>query len=100
MNSYGVGHFYRNQGVNKAIDGITDLSPSIMHGVSLSNTSSWHNLKFTYLSISYSGSDNTTKKLSNYNGQSSLSNAILIVPLNRTHLLVFHCHHIQIKKFL
>ena len=35
MNSYGVGHFHKNQGVNNAVDGITDLSPSIMHGVSL-----------------------------------------------------------------
>ena len=81
MNSYGVGHFHKNQGVNNAVDGITDLSPSIMHGVSLGNPSSWHNLKFTYLSISYSGNDNKSKKLSNYNGQSSLSNAIWIVPI-------------------
>ena len=81
MNSYGVGHFHKNQGVNNAVDGITDLSPSIMHGVSLGNPSSWHNLKFTYLSISYSGNDNKSKKLSNFNGQSSLSNAIWIVPI-------------------
>ena len=81
MNSYGVGHFNKNQGVNNALDGITDLSPSIMNGVSFGNPSSWHNLKFTYLSISYSGNDNTQKKLSNYNRQSSLSNAIWIVPI-------------------
>ena len=81
MNSYGIGHFYKNQGLNNAVDGITDLSPSLYNKSSLSNPSTWHNLKFTYLSLSYNANDNSFKNKSIYNGYSSLSNAIWIIPI-------------------
>ena len=81
MNAFGIGHFNKNQGVKNAIDGITELSPSLIKNVSLSNPSTWHNLRFTYLSLSYSGNDNSFKNLSIFNGYSSLSDAIWIVPI-------------------
>ena len=53
MNAIGLGKFCSNQGANNAMDGISLLSPSVSKNVNFSNPSTWHNLKFTYLSISY-----------------------------------------------
>ena len=50
MNAIGLGKFYSNQGVYNAMDGVNTLAPSILKNVNFSNPSTWHNLKFTYLS--------------------------------------------------
>ncbi len=81
MNALGIGHYYHNQGISNAIDGIIELSPSFKSDVSLSNPSTWHNLKFTFLSLSYGGNENSFNKTSISNGYSSLSNAIWVVPI-------------------
>jgi len=81
MNALGLGHYYHNQGISNAIDGIIELSPSFKSDVSLSNPSTWHNLKFTFLSLSYGGNENSFNKTSISNGYSSLSNAIWVVPI-------------------
>jgi len=81
MNALGVGHYYHNQGLNNAMDGIIELSPSFKSKVSLSNPSTWHNLKFTFLSLSYGGNENSINKSSISNGYSSISNAIWVVPI-------------------
>ena len=81
MNAFGIGHFYHYQGLNNAMDGITELTPSFQSDVSLSNPSTWHNLKFAYLSLAYSGNENSEKTSSLSNGYSSLSNAIWVVPI-------------------
>ncbi len=81
MNALGVGHYYHNQGLNNAMDGMIELSPSFKSKVSLSNPSTWHNLKFTFLSLSYGGNENSINKSSISNGYSSLSNAIWVVPI-------------------
>ena len=81
MNALGVGHYYHNQGLNNAMDGIIELSPSFKSKVSLSNPSTWHNLKFTFLSLSYGGNESSINKSSISNGYSSISNAIWVVPI-------------------
>lgn len=81
MNGLGIGHFNQNQGLGNAVDGTTELAPSFHRRVSLSNPSTWHNLKYAYLSVSYSGNENSLKEPSATNGYSSLSNAIWVVPI-------------------
>ena len=81
MNGIGVGHFYRYQGIQNALSGTVELAPSFQNNVSLTNPSTWHNLKFAYLSISYSGNENVIRTPSTVNGYSSLSNALWVVPV-------------------
>ena len=61
MNGIGVGHFNKYQGIQSAVDGAVELAPSFQKNVSLANPSTWHNLKFAYLSISYSGNENVIR---------------------------------------
>ncbi len=81
MNGIGVGHFNKYQGIQNALSGAVELAPSFQKNVSLTNPSTWHNLKFAYLSISYSGNENVIKTPSTVNGYSSLSNALWVVPI-------------------
>ena len=81
MNGFGIGHYSSYQGIGNAVDGMTELTPAFQKEVSLSNPSTWHNLKFAYLSMSYSGNENILNESSVMNGYSSLSNAIWVVPI-------------------
>ena len=81
MNGLGIGHYSSYQGIWNAVDGMTELTPAFQKEVSLSNPSTWHNLKFAYLSISYSGNENLLNEPSVINGYSSLSKAIWVVPI-------------------
>ena len=81
MNALGVGHFYHHQGIGNATSGVIDLSPSFKSNVSLTNPATWHNLKFTFLSLSYSGNENSFDDGSMANGYSSISNAMWVVPI-------------------
>ena len=81
MNGIGVGHFNEYQGIKNAVSGAVELAPSFKKNVSLTNPSTWHNLKFAYLSISYSGNENVIRTPSTVNGYSSLSNALWVVPI-------------------
>ena len=81
MNGIGVGHFNEYQGIKNAVSGAVELAPSFQKNVSLTNPSTWHNLKFAYLSISYSGNENVIRTPSTVNGYSSLSNALWVVPI-------------------
>ena len=53
MNAIGLGKLCSDQGANNAMDGISLLSPSVSKNVNFSNPSTWHKLKFTYLSLSF-----------------------------------------------
>jgi len=81
MNAIGLGKFYSNQGVYNAMDGVNVLSPSILKDVNFSNPSTWHNLKFTYLSLSYSADQISFETLPLVNRYSGLSNALWIIPI-------------------
>tara|TARA_B110000495_G_scaffold68732_1_gene58662 strand:+ start:170 stop:1435 length:1266 start_codon:yes stop_codon:yes gene_type:complete len=81
MNGFGIGHLYQNQGIEAAHSGISYLVPSFQREVSLSNPSTWQNLKYTFLSISYAGNESHLNELKNTNGYSILSNASWILPI-------------------
>ncbi|MBT3519261.1 MAG: hypothetical protein HN469_07320, partial [Candidatus Marinimicrobia bacterium] len=81
MNSFGLGHFYDNQGIASAGNGLSVLSPSFQMDVSLTNPSTWENLDYTFLSLSYGGNENSYSGNSLKNGYSGLSNASWIVPV-------------------
>ena len=81
MNGFGLGHFYENQGITSAGNGLNSLVPGFQSNVSLSNPSTWHHLKFTHLSLSYSGDENTISDLPLLNRYSGLSYASWIVPI-------------------
>ena len=81
MNGFGLGHFYENQGITSAGNGLNSLVPGFQSNVSLSNPSTWHHLKYTHLSLSYSGDENTISDLHLLNRYSGLSYASWIVPI-------------------
>ena len=81
MNGFGLGHYYENQGITNAGNGLNSLVPGFQSNVSLSNPSTWHHLKFTHLSLSYSGDENTISELPLLNRYSGLSYASWIVPI-------------------
>ena len=81
MNGFGLGHFYENQGITNAGNGLNSLVPGFQSNVSLSNPSTWHHLKYTHLSLSYSGDENTISDLPLLNRYSGLSYASWIVPI-------------------
>ena len=81
MNGFGLGHFYENQGITSAGNGLNSLVPGFQSNVSLSNPSTWHHLKYTHLSLSYSGDENTISDLPLLNRYSGLSYASWIVPI-------------------
>ena len=81
MNGFGLGHYYENQGITNAGNGLNSLVPGFQSNVSLSNPSTWHHLKYTHLSLSYSGDENTISDLPLLNRYSGLSYASWIVPI-------------------
>jgi len=81
MNGFGLGHYYENQGITNAGNGLNSLVPGFQSNVSLSNPSTWHHLKFTHLSLSYSGDENTISDLPLLNRYSGLSYASWIIPI-------------------
>tara|TARA_B100000131_G_C18122691_1_gene613510 strand:- start:2339 stop:3619 length:1281 start_codon:yes stop_codon:yes gene_type:complete len=87
MNALGIGHYNQFQGLNNAADGFMELTPSFQKEVSIGNPSTWHNLDYTYLSLSYSGDYSFMSQSSIANGYSSLSNAIWIVPIKSKYAL-------------
>ena len=81
MNGYGVGSLFENQGSVSGSNGLSKLSSSFMDNVSISNPSTWQNLDYTYLSVSYSFDEALMKRNSSLNGYSNLSNISWIVPI-------------------
>jgi len=81
MNGYGIGSLFENQGSISGSNGLSKLSSAFMDNVSISNPSTWQNLNYTYLSVSYSFDEALLKEPSSLNGYSSLSNISWILPL-------------------
>ena len=81
MNAIGLGKLYSNQGVHNAMDGVNTLAPSMLKNVNFSNPSTWHNLKFTYLSLSYSADQTSFDNFSLTNAYSGISNALWVIPI-------------------
>ena len=78
MNGYGYGMFSQNNESASLGSGSVGLVPSFQNNVSLSNPSTWHNMPFTFLSLSFEGQRNAFGNQSVNN--SNLSGAKLIIP--------------------
>ncbi len=89
MNAIGLGKFYSNQGTKNALDGLNLLSPSLSEDINFSNPSTWHNLKFTYLSLSYSMDHTSMQNIPLNNSYSGLSNALWIIPIKSKYSIGF-----------
>lgn len=80
INSFGLGHFYNNQGNLSSQNTLVTLAPSFKRNVALQNPSTWHNLNYSILSLSYSGNQNSQNHKNLTNGYSDLSNSLIIIP--------------------
>ena len=80
INSFGLGHFYNNQGNLSSQNTLVTLAPSFKRNVALQNPSTWHNLNYSILSLSYSGNQNSQIHKNLINGYSGLSNSLFIIP--------------------
>ena len=78
MNGYGYGMFSQNNESASLGAGSIGLVPSFQNNVSLSNPSTWHNMPFTFLSLSFEGQHNSFGNQSVNN--SNLSGVKLIIP--------------------
>lgn len=81
INGYGLGSYSSFDGPINATTGLTELVPSFQKGVSISNPTTWKELKFTYLSISYAYSIANLNNSSAINEFSNLSNISWIIPI-------------------
>lgn len=81
MNGYGIGNLSSQNGSQNATNGLIELAPSFQKGISLSNPTTWKNLKFTYLSVSYAYDRVNSTNSSILNDYSNISNISWIVPL-------------------
>ena len=59
MNGYGYGMFSHNNDSSSLGSGSIGLLPTFQNNVSLSNPSTWHNMPFTFLSLSFEGQNNS-----------------------------------------
>ena len=78
MNGYGYGMFSHNNDSSSLGSGSIGLLPTFQNNVSLSNPSTWHNMPFTFLSLSFEGQNNSFDDQSFSN--SNLSSAKFIIP--------------------
>ena len=78
MNGYGYGMFSHNNDSSALGSGSVGLLPTFQNNVSLSNPSTWHNMPFTFLSLSFEGQNNSFDDQSFSN--SNLSSAKFIIP--------------------
>ena len=84
FNGYGIGTFQSWTSPSEAGASSLGLVPSYRSGISLSNPTTWPNLRFTFLSISYNGFQSSFKN-SSKNGFSNLQSAQLIIPIKQKH---------------
>ena len=90
-NGYGIGSLQQWSSASAGGSSSLGMTPSYRNHVSLSNPTTWSNLKFTSLSIAYNGFESTIKNNS-INGYSNLQSAQLIIPIKRKHALGIELH--------
>ncbi len=92
LNSFGIGNFQKWNSPSQGGLGSIGLVPSFQNEVSLSNPSTWSNLKFTQLSVSYNGLEAKENKNNVKNSFSNLQSAQLIVPIKQKYSLGIELH--------
>ena len=96
-NGYGIGSFQQWTSASAGGSSSLGLAPSYRSHISLSNPTTWSNLKFTFLSISYNGFESSIKNNSK-NGYSNLQSAQLIIPIKLKHALGIELHPYSFQK--
>ena len=97
FNSYGIGDLQDWNSASVGGSSSLGLVSSYRQNISLSNPTTWPNLKYTFLSLSYSGFESTLKNNSK-NGYSNLQSAQLIVPIKNKYAIGIELHPYSYQK--
>ena len=97
LNSYGVGDLQDSNSASVGGSSSLGLVASYRQNISLSNPTTWPNLKYTFLSLSYSGFESTLKNNSK-NGYSNLQSAQLIIPIKNKYAIGIELHPYSYQK--
>ena len=97
LNSYGIGDLQDWNSASAGGSSSLGLVSSYRQNISLSNPTTWPNLKYTFLSLSYSGFESTLKNNSK-NGYSNLQSAQLIIPIRNKYALGIELHPYSYQK--
>ena len=97
FNSYGIGDLQDWNSASAGGSSSLGLVSSYRKNISLSNPTTWHNLKYTFLSLSYNGFESTLKNNSK-NGYSNLQSAQLIIPIKNKYALGIELHPYSYQK--
>ena len=97
FNGYGIGDLQRWNSASASGSSSLGLVSSFTQNVGLSNPATWHNLKYTFLSLSYRGFESALKNNSR-NGYSNLQSAQLIIPIKNKYALGIELHPYSYQK--
>jgi len=97
FNSYGIGDLQNWNSASAGGSSSLGLVSSYRQNISLANPTTWYNLKYTFLSLSYNGFESTLENNSK-NGYSNLQSAQLIVPIKDKHALGIELHPYSYQK--
>ena len=97
FNSYGIGDLQDWNSASAGGSSSLGLVSSYRQNISLSNPTTWPNLKYTFLSLSYSGFESMLKNNSK-NGYSNLQSAQLIIPIKNKYAIGIELHPYSYQK--
>ena len=97
FNSYGIGVLQNWNSASAGGSSSLGLVSSYRQNISLTNPTTWPNLKYTFLSLSYNGFESTLKN-SSINGYSNLQSAQLIIPIKYKYALGIELHPYSYQK--
>ena len=97
FNSYGIGDMQNWNSASASGSSSLGLVSSYRQNISLANPTTWSNLKYTFLSLSYNGFESTLKN-SSKNGYSNLQSAQLIIPIKNKYALGIELHPYTYQK--
>ena len=97
FNSYGIGDLQDWNSASAGGSSSLGLVSSYRQNISLSNPTTWPNLKYTFLSLSYNGFESALKNNSK-NGYSNLQSAQLIIPIKSKYALGIELHPYSYQK--
>ena len=97
FNSYGIGYMQNWNSASAGGSSSLGLVSSYRQNISLANPTTWPNLKYTFLSLSYNGFESTLENISK-NGYSNLQSAQLIIPIKNKYALGIELHPYSYQK--
>ena len=97
FNSYGIGDMQSWNSASAGGSSSLGLVPSYRQNISLANPTTWSNLKYTFLSLSYNGFESSLKNNSK-NGYSNLQSVQLIIPVKNKYALGIELHPYSYQK--